>query len=164
MKYTMFAKSFPAYHPRAGEPTYFVQKILYAKTEMAHPGQYKPLSPHIDHPKFHTIRGGSRWKVGDIFSARVWEGVPYRSKQKEFAQLQVHQIWDIAIDENGVISMAKPGEQMYYIPQEMYDQLAHNDGLDAMDFDQWLIMPVFRSEKFWKGQVICWHPDLNYSF
>ena len=71
MKYIMCAKTFPAYHPRAGEPTRFRESILSGN-------------------KIHTIRktAGGR-KSGDMVSLREWSGAPYRSKQIEFAQSMI---------------------------------------------------------------------------
>lgn len=178
MKYIMFSKTFPAEHPRKGEPTWFVQKILWSTLIMAGRSDLEPYPSPAgkivkDLPKYHTIRGGfdegrgiplTRWEVGEIFSARIWEGKPYASKQSEFAQLQIKQIWDITIDANGVISMGKPGEQQYYISEEMEIKLANNDGLSLEDFQEWLVMPVFRKAKEWRGQIICWSDAINYDF
>jgi hypothetical protein len=68
MKYIMCAKTYPAYHPKAGQPTGFRESILNGT-------------------KVHTLResAGNR-KSGETISLREWEGAPYRSKQAEFAQ------------------------------------------------------------------------------
>ena len=72
--YTLIiSKHFPKSHPRAGEPTEFLQKIE-------------------DYDKVHTIRANyDFWKKrfekivkGEAYlSIRVWSGVPYKSKQVE---------------------------------------------------------------------------------
>jgi len=71
MKYIMCARLFPAYHPRAGEPTGFREKILNGK-------------------KIHTIRAsaGNR-KTGDTVSLREWTGRPYASKQHKFCRARI---------------------------------------------------------------------------
>ena len=71
MKYIMVAKSFPAHHPKAGQPTGFRESILAGR-------------------KIHTLRktAGGR-KTGDIVSLRQWAGRPYASKQVEFAQCRI---------------------------------------------------------------------------
>lgn len=71
-----FSRVYPSYHPKAGEPTYFVEKIwqsipgLYRDTNL--PGdvlfdeQYRYLRNDFT-AKYHTIRAGHRWKAGDWF-------------------------------------------------------------------------------------------------
>jgi hypothetical protein len=71
MKYIMVAKTFPAYHPRKGEPTGFRDSILSGD-------------------KQHTIRGGHGNRFdGDTVSLRQWESRPYASKQQEFAKCEI---------------------------------------------------------------------------
>lgn len=87
-----FSRVYPSYHPKAGQPTYFVEKIFRSQiTDEAMSTYYhnmellrsfggydiirlnlKPLETF--EPKYHTIRAGHRWKVGDWFSPRVWSG------------------------------------------------------------------------------------------
>src|SRR5690554_6254811 len=91
MRDIKFASVFPKYHPRAGEPTHFVEKIWEAV-----PGDnilydainYEVLRPYAESfqskkmwtPKRTTIRAGHRWKKGDFFVPKIWTGIPYRSK------------------------------------------------------------------------------------
>ena len=74
----MVSRFFPAGHPKAGQPTGFVEKILIGK-------------------KIHTIR--SNWKLWKkridevqngkaVISLRYWQGKPYRSKQVEFKRIE----------------------------------------------------------------------------
>lgn len=71
MKYIMCAKTFPAYHPKAGQPTGFKDSILNGT-------------------KLHTLRDkkGNR-ETGDIVSLREWSGKPYASKQVTFAECEI---------------------------------------------------------------------------
>lgn len=73
----MVSRFFPAGHPKAGQPTGFVEKILSGE-------------------KIHTIR--SNWKIWKkridevqhgkaVISLRYWSGAPYRSKQVEFYRI-----------------------------------------------------------------------------
>src|SRR6185312_11465979 len=99
-KVLTFSRTFPAYHARAGEPTYFVEKIwkflwdneksnynpvreYFQCYDEVFPVNYEDEKENIHHhaPKVHTIRAGHRWKVGDKFSPRVWSGKTYCSKQ-----------------------------------------------------------------------------------
>lgn len=99
MRVITFSRYFPKGHPRQGDETFFVEQIL---NEVLPPmingivdvnGLGKDIRPlvndfvllHGEDKKVHTIRVGNRWKVGDKFSPRVWSGLPYRSKQIEFA-------------------------------------------------------------------------------
>ena len=75
MKYIICAKTFPAYHPKAGQPTGFRESILSGR-------------------KIHTLResAGCR-KTGDTVSLRDWEGRPYASRQVEFARCWIIVNW-----------------------------------------------------------------------
>jgi hypothetical protein len=185
-----FSRVFPSYHPRAGEPTYFVEKVLKSLYDPAlilnPPQEFKTVGGHditnlnlkqpiepFD-PKHHTIRAGHRFKVGDFFSPRVWSNSvnpksgrsgPYHSKQITFApDIEVKKTWDFDIDENGIVSLN--GEYLLeYEDGRMNDveqQIATNDGLSDIDFFHWLIYPVYKSAKPFDGQIICWNENINY--
>ena len=64
MKVITLSKTFPVYHPRAGEQTGFADAFLSGR-------------------KIHTIRENKEgyYKDGDIVSVRQWSGKPYASKQ-----------------------------------------------------------------------------------
>lgn len=119
----MLSKVFPKGHRREGEPTGFKEKLLFGD-------------------KIHTIRSSyGLWKKrieevqkGDaIISVRQWEGLPYRSRQREiFRFTRFHEIgierlsiWDLA--HAGTI-----GSQIVELPF-----LAKNDGLGFNDFYSW---------------------------
>jgi hypothetical protein len=71
MTYIMCARTFPAYHPRAGQPTGFRQAIL-------------------DGRKIHTLRQSAGTKrSGETVSLREWAGRPYGSRQVEFARCEI---------------------------------------------------------------------------
>lgn len=133
-KVIMFSRVFPGYHPIAGEPTNFVEKI--AKGE-----------------KIHTIRKGHRFKVGDTFSPRIWQDKPYRSKQTIIGfDMEVKQIYNFEL---------RKGDLNYYLNGKLLkiDQLkevAKNDGLHIDDFECWFNSPDF------DGQIICWSDRVLY--
>ena len=168
MKVLTFSRVFPAYHPKAGQPTYFVEKILHSfKTR--HYELLDSARPLIDHefflhnyqPKYHTIRKGNRWKVGDFFCPRVWgndvnpktsRSGPYQSKQISFSiWIQVKKVWDIEMDKDGV----------FKINGKYFDvtsgDFSCNDGLSADDLLNW-----FPIGKPFTGQIICWNDEINY--
>lgn len=172
-KVMTFSRTFPAYHPKAGQPTYFVEKIWKGLWDLeksnhnplngyhqiydeAFPITNDPLENiHLHQPKWHTIRAGNRWKFGDKFSPRVWSGKPYGSKQITIApDIEVKKVWDFKIDDCGVISVGG-----YYDfsdnPESNYEILAKNDGLTETEMLQWFNKPM-------TGQIICWNEEINY--
>jgi len=183
MKYMMFATRFPATHPRAGQPTRFPEKmwnnrrisgpqmtkediLFLLLTEAKLPGVFDPgmvNEPDISNcSKGHTIRGGNRWKAGDMFSPRVWVGKPYYSKQVEFMPpIKVVATYQIKIQytdsrkslviwlDNNLIQMISLSsiDNMLQLP------VAHNDGLLPADFKGWF-------PKAFEGQLICWDAQM----
>lgn len=98
-KVMAFSQSYPAYHPKAGNHTHFVEKLwlgLY-HSELISASRLCELSREsgiggLDmnnirkcdfEPKLHTIRGGKRWKAGDKLSPRVWRGKAYQKAKDE---------------------------------------------------------------------------------
>lgn len=172
MRVITFSRVFPSYHPRRGECTYFVEKIVGGLVANDVEGcttelikslrDSKLLSISVmnelskqtyGYYKHHTIRAGHRWKVGDWFSPRVWSGKPYNSKQIQFApDIQVKKVWNIEMIKNGykefyVDAMAKTGSRICHI--------AMNDGLTTDDLFWWFNKPF-------TGQIICWNENIDY--
>lgn len=177
-----FSRTFPAYHPRKGEPTYFVEKIwksLYEKTngydpsggyQDAYDNHFHPMGKdlkniHQFEPKHHTIRNGNRWKVGDYFSPRVWSGKPYASKMITIApDIEVKKVWsfEVEIDKDYTCFLidSKPFCEMnskLTTNTGQLDFLANNDGLNVIDLLYW-----FKHPSPFTGQIICWNENLNY--
>lgn len=165
-KVITFSRFFPKYHPRAGQQTFFVEKIYSA---IGVGGEYLHIPlPDVDNfmynhdenyfePKLHTIRAGNRFKVGEKFSPRVWSGKPYASKQIIFApDIEIKQIYDIEILNQNIFLN---GSYFGYYKRGYYNDdvttLSNNDGLCLSDFENW-----FGSKPF-KGQIICW-ADVSY--
>lgn len=90
----IISPAFPSYHPRKGEPTFFVEKfwkgleplnrldgeysIYIKKPRLMKDGHWQLPITWRDQmnykefkPKYHTIRAGQRWKAGDWFSPRI---------------------------------------------------------------------------------------------
>ena len=102
-------------------------------------------------PKFHTIRSGNRWKVGDKFSPRVWSCKPYRSKQIVIApDIEIKQTWSFEIENKDI-----------FIDYNLYsgaeNLIAKNDGLETNDFLNW-----FKYPKPFSGQIISWDEKIKY--
>lgn len=189
-KVLTFSRTFPANHPRKGQPTYFVEKFWNSLRD-----NDLPLPKNIDFPesfmwsilplsnfgpKHHTIRSGNRFKVGDKFSPRVWSGKPYRSKQIIIApDIEVKKVWDIEIttesddgesDWSYVEFLGKFYTAYGYggYDKEIMVQIAKNDGLSISDFYKWFLTgrskkQILNNEpKIFKGQIICWSDNVNY--
>lgn len=157
-----FSTKFPAYHPRKGEPTFFVEKIFKSlflmksvPPELVDSYNFEIMNDDSVVPKHHTIRAGNRWKVGDKFSPRVWSGKPYQSKQIIIASdIEVKKVWSIWYDENG---WWINGNSFYAL-----ERLAQNDGLSLTDFLDWFnIHPKKKGETF-TGQIICYNENISY--
>jgi hypothetical protein len=165
MRVLTVSRTFPKTHPRAGEPTYFVEKIykslasngfsslknvaLSAKYWLIVDG-FKP----VNESKHHTIRAGKRWKVGDMISLRVWSGAPYKTKQIEFAQVELKQVYDIYI---GQFDQYSYGITINGDGYGEMDVLAANDGLSLVDFQDW-----FPLGKTFDGQILVWSDTIKY--
>lgn len=180
MKVLTFSRQFPKGHPKEGHETYFAEKIWNSFRNSSY-----SLPPHIakltgQYPfkgdeylqaceriktigsKYHTIRAGSRFKPGDMASLRVWQDKPYRSKQIEFAQVEVKKTWEIEIWLCNRISIGFPeipGVQLRLLP---LCEVAENDGLECMDFEAWFRLHPKKNGKVFSGQIICWDVNINY--
>lgn len=115
--------TFPKTHKRAGENTYFMEKIKNGE-------------------KIHTIRANYElWekRINNIknglarLSVRVWEDKPYHSKQKQIAEF---------IAERG-ISIQKLEDPTNFVFASIngktinWEDVAKNDGLSFGDFCDW---------------------------
>lgn len=167
-----FSRTYPSYHPRAGEPTYFVEKIcagLADKIAGFKPPEYIPgwnLHEFCNAiPKWHTIREGHRFKAGDKFSPRVWgddvnpksgRSGPYHSKMITFApDIEAVKGWyfDISGHDGKFFINGSP-----FTPKGIFiDEVSGNDGLTPEDFKAW-----FKHPKPFSGQIICWNENINY--
>lgn len=172
-----FSRTFPEYHIRKGEHTFFVEKFLKS-WDMVHSFIEIAASPLIDScfinnevfenclPKNTTIRKGHRFKEGDLFSPRIWgndintkskRSGPYHSKQIILApDTLIKKVYNFTIDKYGSIEVN--GKQKAF-----YGDIAKNDGLSPGDFRSWFKMP--ENDKLMKpfdGQIICWNENVHY--
>lgn len=167
-----FSRTFPAYHPKAGQPTNFIQKIWKGLPSV--PAIY--YTPFIDEDitksiiwdyqlvegvKHHTIRAGNRWKAGDKFSPRVWSGKPYNSKMITIApDIEIKKVWDIEIKKTAF----KHNSFVIWkqiLPLYKEEELAKNDGLELCDMLSWFKAHDHQECNF-SGQIICWNDKIEY--
>lgn len=174
-KVRTFSRVFPSYHPKAGKPTNFVERILntlevdYQSDDYFHwlvennagldtdiiTSFYTSLVP-VEERKGHTIRGGKHFNFGDTIVFRVWSGRPYNSKQINFAPDAVVNTWPVAVDTKGDIWVKYNTTKISNDEQLI---LAENDGLTYKDFKDWFM--INRKEDFY-GQIICWDKEIEY--
>lgn len=169
-KVITFSRVFPVYHPKAGQSTYFVEQIYnsiyrdksgdWSEAPGTTSNYVVELEPTILGRKHHTIRNGSRWKVGDKFSPRVWSGKPYQTKQIVIADdLEIKKIYDFEIKivevDGGFASKGFLNDKR--VSPDYLMEIAENDGLLLEDFLAWFQFP-----KSFKGQVICWSDAVSY--
>ena len=177
MKVLTFSRHFPKGHPKKGECTYFVEKIWngFRQDDFSLPDSFIPWTDNysllltgneylmamaVREIKYHTIRAGNRFKAGDMASLRVWSDKPYRSKQIEFAQVEVKKVWDFVIsDGNYSIDTIEQGS---FIPDCELEKLATNDGLNVDDFWSWFSIHPKATGANFKGQIICWSGQIEY--
>lgn len=162
-KTILFSRVFPKYHLKAGQPTFFVEKIL-SSINYKYYDEDRQFNPRISvdsfDPKLHTIRAGKRWNVGDVFSPRVWTDKPYKSKHIIICpDIEVKQVYDIEIiNQKVIINGVFWGSYARGFYDKNVNTLAHNDGLSLVDFENWF------GNKFFQGQIICWSDSVSYCF
>lgn len=129
---------FPASHPRKGEMTYFIDKILKRSSE---------FYTFLGWQKIHTIRANYElWAYlfekinrGEaVLELYYWDGKPYNSKAITICQLGKDDGIGIQYLDflNGNFSdpVAFDRKTMVHLTR---DQLAKNDGLSLEDFTAW---------------------------
>lgn len=178
------SQKFPSSHPKAGQPTHFVEKIWHSMAPLDTTvselnknienntiKQFLENLEFIDYfPKNHTVRLGRRWKTGDMASIRTWgtdinpkskRSGPYHSKQIIIAPDVEVTVYNIKID------CWKWGIQPT-MPTEIEDEfdllsageIAENDGLSLDDFMYWF-NPKGKKQEI-EAQIICWNKSVKY--
>lgn len=160
-KVITFSRHFPKHHPKAGQPTYFVEMIYKSlflmkcvPSELANDFKFSVMNDENYLPKHHTIRSGNRFKKGEFFSPRVWSGIPYRTSQIIISEdIEIVNVWDIEIVKRYLFF-----PDFFINGQKVCDQtlVAKNDGLDWEDLINWF------GNKDFKGQIICWNSSVEY--
>lgn len=181
-KVITFSRKFPAYHPKKGQHTCFVEKIwneiggdplnedTFNVIHSLNGGNVENIQQffdglYVDETMFkhHTIRAGKRWNIHDKFSPRVWSGKPYNSKQIIIApDITIVNVWDIELTNRNKAYDVTIDGTLYDESNggnEIIMQLAWNDGLTTSDFLAWF--PLKNGESF-EGQIICWNKKIQY--
>lgn len=99
--------------------------------------------------KVTTMRVNARCLVGDVLSIRVWEGRPYRSKQREIYRTEVRDVARVMVTPMGVWL----GDFIYEEGPEL-EKIAAWEG-----FENWEEMRAFFEETHglpFRGEMISW--------
>ena len=143
---------YPATHKRAGEPTYFVEKILNATISCGLLSVSEAERLKIDRdvfekcePKAHTIRGNyNLWakrfekiQRGEaVLELYFWSGKPYRSSSVTICQLGKDD--GVGIEKLQFITTTTAKvEKENTITLVVDVELSKNDGLSLEDFKEW---------------------------
>lgn len=174
------SRAFPSYHPKAGQPTYFIEKIW--KSIGVDPNHVKDVADGLEkelynamtyqfESKNHTIREGKRFKTGDMASLRVWgndvnpkskRSGPYHSKQIIIAPDVRVKTWDIDMNwdsEVNEVDIRINGKWFCQVESIASEKIAKNDGLSIRDFVDWFMVT---ENKPFSGQIISWNENINY--
>lgn len=143
------SRQFPATHKRAGDRTFFPEKILVGQGGDIEPKFIEEFGELL--LKLHTIRANYElWakrlkQVQEgkaIISIRYWSGKPYNSKQVEICQLDKHSgcsVQKLVFFESDIYCPYAYGlDGISNEPIYQLAQLAKNDGLSLEDFKEWV--------------------------
>ncbi len=179
---TTFSRTFPAYHPRRGESTHFVEGILtqlnidYTDhhyfiwliennpkiSERFLDNFFNSLSVNIP-PKSHTIRAHKKpLKIGEFINPVCWAGVPYHKTKEGYWQIRfcpdimVQHVQKFNTNEQGSIFV--DGKHFPY-----FGEICKNDGLNGEDFLDWFKIEYDSlNNKPFNGNIIIWNEHVKY--
>lgn len=182
-----FSRVYPSYHPKAGQPTNFVEKFwvslgkeFVSKQAIAIAASLTDLRKdsigvfgaikdiHYERimgfpPKHHTMRAGHRWKAGMMFSPRVWgdDVNPTSGRKGAYHSKQIIIAPDIEVKKtfDFTITQSPPAICINGFPigSKGLIEIATNDGLTVDDLLAW-----FKFPKPFYGQIICWSDSVDY--
>ena len=144
------SRYFPKTHKRAGEETFFKEKILSAIGKYDD-GIGRAIGLDKIDKKIHIIRSNyPLWKkrieqIQDgkaILSIRSWSGRPYNSKQVEICQLDkdsgcVVQMLDLSIFKTHELCFVNSFENSFSAQTASCNSISKNDGLSLENFKEW---------------------------
>ncbi|WP_297449641.1 hypothetical protein [uncultured Alistipes sp.] len=165
----ILSRTFPVYHPKAGQPTYFKEQLqntffdILAGRSACDLCKYETRNcdtctyKYIEfRKKIYTLRANfdlwekriAKIKAGDaILSIREWEGKPYRSKQVEIARISADDCLGIQpffVKERKIGNL---GPSWFFFYSSC---VAKDGGLSTEDWENW----VFRNKKFLQNKRI----------
>lgn len=185
------SRFFPSYHPRKGQPTYFVEKIYnslgdlisrrkngfyFKQLSELNPNLmptpklsfYDSINKEITEEKYHTIRAGKRWKTGDKASIRVWgdDINPKSGRKGAYHSKQITIAPDVEVTVfDFEIKNDEADEPSIYIDGKFYCQIGADDSKLIANNDGLNLEDLkawFRFPKEFSGQLITWNKNLKY--
>ena len=133
------SKTFPAGHPRKGEPTGFLEKFLNGQTGK---GNAKLHTIRANYPLWEKrIKEVQNSHGNAVLSVRQWSGRPYASKQVEIARLSAFD--GVGIQRLEIINLwgSNRCTVLDYNLLALFDvdpaELAKNDGLSFYEWLAW---------------------------
>jgi hypothetical protein len=188
-KVITFSRKFPTYHPKVGQPTFFVEQVLNSLGINSCDREYifnlqrwnlksledKKLTTydliHFQHSlnniaegeKKHTIRNGSRWKAGDKASLRVWFGKPYNSPQIIFApELEIKQAIGFKMKQYEDDFYIDIGKKYFHVASSPIElSILPSVAInDGLSIDD--LLSWFQYPKPFEGQILCWR-EVHYA-
>lgn len=119
----MVSIGFPKNHPRAGQPTGFVNKIIAGTKRHTIRANFELWEKRIN-----EVNAGKA-----VLSLRYWSAKPYNSKQVEFLQLKQGEIGIQKLQqfEGKKMILVSP----FLLKEYKLDFIAYNDSLSFEDFE-----------------------------
>lgn len=189
-KVITFSRTFPSYHPKKGEPTYFVEAILTQLGIKYKTGKYYKWlienNPKISEvflmkffdslkrdilPKSHTIRNHKKsLKKGDFIEAKCWACKPYNKTVEGFWQIkfapdiEIKNVFDFKIEiDKDYICVFIDNYPFYEENKSMVTQV---EALDKLANNDALSLVDFKNWFKWgtpfDGQILCWANGIEY--
>lgn len=166
MRNISFSRTYPSYHPKKGQPTFFVEKILNELDLYPEERSIGIINNDAHHgKKSTTIRAGHRWKAGDWFQPVYWgddinrssgRSGPYHSKMVKFCPpIQIKKVWDFEIKNTSIWVNDNMYVELNGAVDKTLLEVAKNDGLSLDDLLSW-----FKHPNDFDGQIICWNENI----
>ena len=186
-----FSRTFPAYHPKAGQPTFFVEGILTQlgishinplyfnwlcennpKIDVAFLKDFwHSLSKTIQVEKSHTIRSHKKpLKAGDYINPVCWAGKPYNKTADGYWQIkfapdvEVKKTWEFKIDKNYYKMLPGDYDMDIIISHNFYN--TSDKIIKQVALNDGLNLPDFlnwfKYPSEFTGNIYCWNENINY--
>lgn len=190
-KVITFSRAFPSYHPKKGEPTFFVEKFWNAidfpkrksgnffikcneinESVLDTPTKklklYDSINSSVSEIKNHTIRKGKRFKKNDYFSPRVWgdDVNPKSGRAGAYHSKQIILAPDTLITDVWDFEIDKDANILINNKIVYSFCEEHNKILNKVALNDGLtaddLLAWFKYPKPFSGQVICWNSKTKY--
>jgi hypothetical protein len=189
-KVLTFSRTYPSYHPKAGQPTHFVEKVLneiginyrseeyflllcelneknISEGKLSIAFDIEPfflrLEENIDVNKSHTIRGLTKKGIERFKAGESFS--PRVWSKTPYNSPQIIFAPDTLIKKSFDIKIdvcETVDIEGTFFEEEDFITLANNDGLSGLDLYNWIVRPGKKRKEVFKGQIICWNDKIEY--